>query len=499
MLTCEQNVSIKASYEVQSKRSLVERVIRKVNEWKVLDDWQADGVEDFEAWLDFVLAMCNLRQLERLGRLEGIPDEELPGADRRNFSKSVAPPLLAVKVSNKPPPHLQLLLDEGPDFFNRKWEASFRPTPLRRALSRVNSCYILQINCCRLESGAFLIAAEAAASAMGLTYLVGIMVDRSNFFLQHACSCTVGQGSLEDEADDDERPRRGVEEKGGCSHIAAVLELLAQIQEKVDDFDYVIRKAKGPRLDAQFRHAPLATAWEQLLEARRRVYVGKVPLDDRQPLPTCICRKGAEAYKSGTTITCSVCCELYHNGCIGLSKPAAGKLGADWRCGFCVGAGLQGDDDLSGADVHGSADGSGDEGAASQLEQQQTWTIAKMPRKVKGQPKPAQPVATDFHRLFSDTPAYFQRKKKARTVDVQGYADWADLSAAIHLRSEEAMQYMQRLKRAGEDALKKGGHHVADSQGADGLAPVELTAEVLDQLEDAGLLDVDKLPDDCGE
>ena len=61
------------------------------------------------------------------------------------------------------------------------------------------------------------------------------------------------------------------------------------------------------------------------------------------------------------------------------------------------------------------------------------------------------------------------------------------------------MQYMKRLKKAGVEALKHGGHHVADSQGADGLAPVELTVEVLDQLQDAGLLDGDEVPDDHGE
>jgi len=218
-LTYLQEVSIKAGYEVQSRRLLVERIIRTINEWKVLDDWQADGIEDFEAWLDFVLALCNLQQLEAAGRLDEIPDEEPAGADRRIFSKSEVAALPAVKVSDTPPKHLQLLLDDGPNFYSRKWGASFRPTALHRAKSRVNSCYILQINSCRLDLGAFLVAGEAAASAMGLTYLWAIMVDKKNFFLQHACSCTVGNGSLEDEDEDDERPRRGVEEKGGCSTL----------------------------------------------------------------------------------------------------------------------------------------------------------------------------------------------------------------------------------------------------------------------------------------
>jgi hypothetical protein len=81
-LTHSQEVSIKASYEVQSHQLLVERIICTINEWKVLDDWQADGIEDFEAWLDFVLALCNLRQLEATGRLDEIPDKEPAGADR---------------------------------------------------------------------------------------------------------------------------------------------------------------------------------------------------------------------------------------------------------------------------------------------------------------------------------------------------------------------------------------------------------------------------------
>ena len=80
-----------------------------------------------------------------------------------------------------------------------------------------------------------------------------------------------------------------------------------------------------------------------------------------------------------------------------------------------MGAGLQGDDDLNGADVHSSADGSGDDGVVPQPEQQQTWTINKVPRKVKGQPK-----SNQAHRFpssfFLETPAHFQRKKKARVA-----------------------------------------------------------------------------------
>jgi hypothetical protein len=296
---------------------------------------------------------------------------------------------------------------------------------------------------------------------------------------------------LEDEGEDDKPLPRRPEEKGGCSHIASVLELLAQIQENGHDFDYVSRKAKGPRLDTHLPHLPLAEAWAQLVEARRRVYVGKTPLDDLQPLPTCVCRQRADHYSAGITVTCSICRELYHNSCIGLSKTAAGKLENDWQCGFCVGAGLDAESDINGADAPMDASGAGDEAAALAQDVEQTWTIHKVPRKVKGQPKVTEAVGTEYHRFFSETPAHFQRKKKGRVAEARGYASWDDLAAAIKQRSQDAMQYMTRLKAAGTKALKHGSHHVADTQGADGLQPVQVTAEVLDQLEDAGLLDVE--------
>jgi hypothetical protein len=61
-------------YLTQSKRSLVERVIRTVNEWRVLDGFNADDVDQFESWLDFVVAMVNLKVLADQRRLLEIPD-----------------------------------------------------------------------------------------------------------------------------------------------------------------------------------------------------------------------------------------------------------------------------------------------------------------------------------------------------------------------------------------------------------------------------------------
>jgi hypothetical protein len=61
------------------------------------------------------------------------------------------------------------------------------------------------------------------------------------------------------------------------------------------------------------------------------------------------------------------------------------------------------------------------------------------------------------------------------------------------------MQYITRLKKAGVEVLKHAGHHVAGLQGIDALAQVELTVEVIDQLEDAGLLNMEEVADGNGK
>jgi hypothetical protein len=481
-------VSLKASYEVQSRRSVVERIIRKINEWRVLEDFRADQVAEFDAWLDCICALVNLRILAKANRLAEIPADEPPGAQHRIFSKQNPNPLPAIKVRRKGlPAHFERLFEDGPNFAGRKWERSFRPVPLQRGVSRVLSGYVLQINCCALDGGAFLISFHAAASVLLVNYLGGIMVDKSNFFLKHACACTAGEGGLADDSDSDEVVRRGDVEKGGCSHIAACLELLSQVQEKPADFDLIVRKHKGQRLDEHFRHTPLQFSLEQLEEARKRVYLGKTPLDDRAPIPVCICRNAESHYASGVNVVCSTCKEVFHNRCIGLSKRDARELGDDWMCGFC----LEAEGQLSNSDDMGQDDG--DAGDQDAVEDEQRWTLKKVARKRRGQAKNPIPQDVTYTRSWSETPAYYQQKKLRREGEARGYGTWDDLSDAIRANSEKNMALMKRLKSDALAALKHGGHHVSDTQGADGLQSVQLTPEVFDNLCDAGLLDVEAM------
>lgn len=482
-------MSIKASYDVQSRRSLVERVIRTINLWRVLEDFQSDMVEEFEAWLDCICALCNLAVLDRQDRLSEIPDKDPPGVAHRIFSKLDPEPLPSVKAANGLPRHIKELLDNGPDFFGGFWRRSFRPTSMDRSISRINSCYMQQINCCAIPGGRFLIAFHAAASSQALGYIGGLVVDRNNFFLEHGCACTVGLASIEDDDSGDERPQRGKEENGGCSHIAACCELLARLQENPDDFVLVVREAKGPRLDTHFRSIPLQHALSQLNEAKQRVYIGKTPLDDRQPIPVCVCRRAREYYKGGVIVKCRVCEEEYHHKCLLLSKTAAGKLDDDWCCGFCVGAcrdtvNKGNDEDDKEEQIH-----------IADKEAEETWVILKSARKSKKQVKSPEPEKVTYRRFWTETPCYYRTSKRARVMEVRGIANWEDLSVAIAQNAAKNKTAMQRLKKAATAALKEGGHHVSDMQGMDGLQQATVTAELLDVLEDAHLLVVEDVVD----
>jgi len=49
-------------------------------------DFQVAQVEEFEAWLDCICALCNLKVLAKANRLEEIPEDEPAGFAFRIFA-----------------------------------------------------------------------------------------------------------------------------------------------------------------------------------------------------------------------------------------------------------------------------------------------------------------------------------------------------------------------------------------------------------------------------
>jgi hypothetical protein len=461
-------------------------VIWKINLWRGLEDFVAEDVAQFEEWLYCVCALCNLEVLAKSGRLEAIPKDEPPGAQHRCFSGEEVLPLPAVKFANSVPPHVQRLLDDGPEFSNNYWMRCFCPTPLERAKSRRQSAYLLQINCCMLASGQFIVMCYSAASSQSLTYLSGILCDCMTFFLKTACSCSIGNTSIKDDDSGDERPQRGVEEKGGCSHIACLCDVLSDLQTGAENLHLVVRKHKGPHLDAHLRFIPLKHGLSQLEEAKKRVYLAKTPLDDPQPTPICICRKGEDKYVGAVILECRICEEKYHHLCLAMKKNAAKQVQDDWCCGFCI----MGKRDAQWRD--NDEDDVADAGDGN-LGEEEMWVIAKIPRKKKGRAKAVEAENVTYHCLWTETPAYLRKVKCARVVEHRGIASWDELSELIQAEAKKNMEAMKRLKDAATQVLKQGGHHVSDTIGVHGPQQASVTAEVIDALADAGLLDEEQL------
>jgi hypothetical protein len=63
----------------------------------------------------------------------------------------------------------------------------------------------------------------------------------------------------------------------------------------------------------------------------------------------------------------------------------------------------------------------------------------------------------------------------------------------IQAEAKKNMEAMKRLKDAATQVLKQGGHHVSDTIGVHGPQQASVTAEVIDALADAGLLDEEQL------
>ena len=74
-----------------------------INLWRELMDFQVVQVEEFEAWLDCICALCNLKVLAKANRLEEIPEDEPAGFAFHIFSKPDSKRAAATSGSAKPP------------------------------------------------------------------------------------------------------------------------------------------------------------------------------------------------------------------------------------------------------------------------------------------------------------------------------------------------------------------------------------------------------------
>jgi hypothetical protein len=201
-------------------RSLVERVIRTVKEWKELKfrrltpqarESLTDHFDELETSLDCVIALTVLNFLAKNGRLETIPTRTPRGFENRIITNAELrpvveePKLLPAKLSSWPS-HLREFKDAlsvlGPELAGifatimkktDKHELSTRNVHLRGA-NLAKSGHVALISVAKDLSAVdtWLIEAEVWGSMRQVVYLCGLRITKGSVELMYVCSCTNG-------------------------------------------------------------------------------------------------------------------------------------------------------------------------------------------------------------------------------------------------------------------------------------------------------------------
>lgn len=167
----------------------------------------------------------------------------------------------------------------------------------------------------------------------------------------------------------------------------------------------------------------------------------------------CICREFTTEHMVG----CSRCNEWYHTKCMGLKGLARKEVEGDddWECGFC-------------------SDAAPEDG------------IHKWCFDVSAPLKKSKKAVLERH--IDNTPLAMNVTLDAPTEEPQRVPPWDDLveltrQGGKKIRAEEKVR-----KGKAERVVRAGGHHSVDERGNKGVQPRRVDGALIDELEEAGLL-----------
>lgn len=167
----------------------------------------------------------------------------------------------------------------------------------------------------------------------------------------------------------------------------------------------------------------------------------------------CICRE----FTTDHMVGCSRCNEWYHTKCMGLKGLArkAVEGDEDWECGFC-------------------SDAAPEDG------------IHKWRFDVSAPLKKSKKAVLERH--IGNTPLAMNVTLDAPPEEPQRVPPWDDLveltrQGGKKIRAEEKVR-----KGKAERVVRAGGHHSVDERGNKGVQPRRVDGALIDELEEAGLL-----------
>ena len=214
-----------------------------------------------------------------------------------------------------------------------------------------------------------------------------------------------------------------------------------------------------PKPDRLFRERPLEEVERLLARVKPVLLFHPEPIVVQGPAKMCVCRKGERKMgkKSTQMIQCDECFEWFHFDCAGVGDDSEAAE-ADWKCHWCT----------DGPDRDGY----------------QRWKFnRKVPKK----------------RHVRDTPRYKGFAKSDNPPpSYSAPPTWEGKVAEIKEQARRRAVKNRKLEEAAQEIVDGGGHHVSDTQGANGLEPRRVDDGFVDEMVAAGFLDPDELSDDSG-
>ena len=195
------------SHKVQSTRALVEQTIADLKLFKIMGGNKIKSVSDFEATLDCVIALRNLKVLRKLNPKFDMPERRAAMSQEHVFHPRVSEKDVDLKIPADAPdllrpeyqhirdfkdflpsaiPMVKKALEKGGD------DCVFFPTVLKRGKNLYNGAYVLQLRVQPELLGVWTVKFLVGASYSYETHTGYFQISRDNGCIHSICDCFSG-------------------------------------------------------------------------------------------------------------------------------------------------------------------------------------------------------------------------------------------------------------------------------------------------------------------
>jgi len=218
-----------------------------------------------------------------------------------------------------------------------------------------------------------------------------------------------------------------------------------------------VRRAKRQKPDVHLRALPLGVIIPVLPELARVLLFHPDPIWTEGECGRCFCNKKPNK----KMLACEDCHERFHFDCVGMIQATA-EAADRWQRGYCRSP--------------LNADG------------KREWFLL-IPQGGRKRAKKAKRRADDA-------------SSQARGLEIDGSdmvplgpRSWAEVEVEVARSSKRINLARKAAKAAATRAVGAGGHHIVDEMIGGGVGPRKVTEALIDELDGAGIIDLDNMPE----